>query len=468
MVSAVGCIPMHEHTPFLSVAALRAAYRSGELSPVEVTQQKLARIQELDPAVHAVSCPLNSLALEQAKAAEEAYRQGTPGPLAGIPISIKDTFDIQGKVTNYGSLAYDAHLSTADSGCVRRLRSAGAVFVAKTHTAEFGQSATSENRLGPVVGNPWNLTCTTGGSSGGAAASVASGMATVALGADGGGSIRIPAAFTGLVGVKPSQGRCPNEGGFRAMSPFVCPGPLAWRVADAREMLTVLADRMWSRQPVGRSLRVAWCAKPERRPVDSALLQLVSAAVQSLADLGHSVDAVDLPLHGWNEAFGPLVLDEERRERGHLLTTARHLLTDYVRRSLEGASRIDATLVKQARLHHAAYQAQIADLFQHHDVIVTPATAVPAFPLGKRPKVINGQQVDWLWGAFPFTSPFNVAGVPAVTLPCGFVNGMPVGVQLVFASGQDEVMLNLAEDLEEALALDMSKVMASRVLETTT
>lgn len=131
-------------------------------------------------------------------------------------MSIKDTFDIGGVVTAYGSLAYRANVAPANSGSVRRLRSAGAVFVGKTHTAEFGQSATSENRLGPPPVNPWDVGRTPGGSSGGAAGmQVVAGVATVALGADGGGSIRIPAAFTGLVGVKPTYGLCKNEDGFR-------------------------------------------------------------------------------------------------------------------------------------------------------------------------------------------------------------------------------------------------------------
>lgn len=421
----------------------------------------LERVKELNQTVHAVSCQLDELARAQAQAAKEAYRQGNAGPLTGIPISIKDTFDIQGHVTNYGSLVYSSNIAQEDSGCVRRLRAAGAVFVAKTHTAEFGQSATSENRLGPVVGNPWNLQHTTGGSSGGAAASVAAGMASVALGADGGGSIRIPAAFTGLVGVKPTQGRCMNERGFRAMSPFVCPGPLAWRVADTRDILGVLADSNFARQPIGRSLRIAWISNPEGRPVDPILQKRVAGAVQNLADLGHEIDKVDLPLGGWNDAFGPLILDEERRERGHLLKSSRHLLTDYVARSLEGASRLDMALVERARLEHASYQTHVAELFKNYDAIVTPTTAAPAFPLEQRPSVIDGQKVDWLWGAFPFTAQFNVAGVPAVTLPCGFANGMPVGIQMVFAAGQDALMLDLAQDLEEALSLDMAMQMVA-------
>lgn len=453
---------MLEDTCFWPVAALRKAYRSGELCPLEVTDRMLARSRELDPVVHAISCRLDDLARDQAAAAKEAYRRGTAGPLAGIPVSIKDTFDIQGRVSTYGSVAYRSHVAPADSGSVRRLRAAGAVFVGKTQTAEFGQSATSENRLGPLAANPWDVARTPGGSSGGAAGSVAAGLATIALGADGGGSIRIPAAFTGLVGIKPTYGLCHNEGGFRGMSDFVCPGPLSWRVADARAMLGVLADADFVRQPVGRSLRVAWCPQPEGRPVHPGVLEKVAAAVHRLEKLGHHIQEVDLPLSGWNDAFGPLVLDEERRERGPLLASASGQLTDYVQRTLEAASSLDAATVEEARRRHGSYRAHVDSLFERHDVIVTPTTAVPAFPLGQRPREIAGKKVEWLWGAFPFTSAFNVAGTPAVTLPCGFVEGMPVGIQLVFARGQDALLLDLAEELEEALELDLPAIFSRR------
>lgn len=448
---------------FWSAAALRKAYRSRELCPEEVTDRFLSRLRELNPVVHAFWFDLDGLARRQARAAKEAYRRGTAGPLVGIPVSIKDTFDIEGEVSSYGSQAYRRNVAAADSGSIRRLRQAGAVFVGKTQTAEFGQSATSENGLGPAASNPWNPACTPGGSSGGAAVSVAAGLATLALGADGGGSIRIPAAFTGLVGLKPTYGMCRNEGGFRAMSDFVCPGPLSWRVADARDMLGVLSDVALQRGSAGPALRVAWCPRPEGRPVHRELLARVEATVRRLEAMGHHVAEVDLPLTGWNEVFGPLVLDEERRERGHLLDAPGVTLTDYVRRTLEAAKQLDAAAVDVARLRHGLYRQRIAALFEHHDLIVTPSTAVPAFPLGKRPLEIDGNSVDWLWGAFPFTSPFNVAGTPALSLPCGFADdGMPVGVQLVAAEGRDGFLMDIAEDLEEALALNLPAVFRDR------
>lgn len=442
------------------ISALRSGYASGQLTPLEVTDHALARIDAFNPALNAIICRTDKLAREQAVAAERAYRRGDAGPLAGIPITIKDTFDIAGYVSTQGSLVNRTNVVNHDSGCVRRLRAAGAVFIGKTNTAEFGQSATTENRLGDASRNPWDTRCTPGGSSGGAAASVAAGLATVALGADGGGSIRIPAAFTGLAGVKPTYGLCKNEDGFRGMSDFVCPGPLAWRIADAREMLGVLADELFSRRAVGRSLRVAWCPNPEGLPVQPELARIVATAVGRIVELGHDVEETSLPLGGWDQVFGPLVLDEERRERGQLLSQARDRLSEYELRTLEAAASLTDADVAVAIERHRAYRSHVQTLFDRYDVIVTPSTAVPAFPIEQRPTEIAGRKVDWLWGSFPFTPAFNVAGTPALSLHCGFSKGLPVGLQLVMAQGQDALLLDLAEDLEEALHVDRSRVVA--------
>jgi Asp-tRNA(Asn)/Glu-tRNA(Gln) amidotransferase A subunit family amidase len=460
------------HPIYWPIAALRDAYARGELSPTEVLHDSLARLGAFNSRLNAFLCPLERLASEQAASAMQAYRDGTAGPLAGIPISIKDTFDVAGAISTRGSLVYRSNVARADSGAVRRLRAAGAMFVGKTNTAEFGQSATTDNRLGDECRNPWNLSCTSGGSSGGAAASVAAGIVTTALGADGGGSIRIPAAFTGLVGVKPTFGSCQDEGGFPAMSDFCCPGPLAWRVADARVMQGVLAKRKFARCVVERPLHVAWCPRPESRPVDSRLAPLVASAVRRFAEFGHEVEEVDVPLAGWNEAFAPLVLEEEGRLRGHLLRSHRDMLTHYELASLEAAAAVDAAAVARAHRQHRALQARLDAFLTTYDVIVTPTTAVPAFPVGQRPRIIAGEHVDALWGAFPFTAAFNVAGTPGASLPCGFVDGLPVALQLICARGRDALLLDVAEDLEEALDVDVSAVIGrfanARALEVAT
>ncbi|MDE0438617.1 MAG: amidase [bacterium] len=437
------------------VQRLVEAYRDGSLSPVEVAEMAQVRIAETDPILHAFVLATPGLARRQAAAAEAAYRNGHPGPLAGVPVSIKDAFHVEGHVTTLGSLAHAGDVARHDSGAVRRLRRAGAVFVGKTNVPEFCQSATTDNLLGPDTANPFDPSRTAGGSSGGAAASVAAGTCTLGLGSDGGGSIRIPAAFCGLVGLKPTYGTVHDAGGFRAFSPFISAGPLARCVADARRMHSVLAPdgtATRSTPPGAGPLRVAWCPDPEGRPVDPGLADVVATAVQQLAAGGHHVSRVELDLGGWEEIFGPLVLAEEGERRGHLLSGP-HRLTTYQERSLRAAAQLDPETIREARSALAHYRARVDRCFRDHDVIATPATATPAFELGRRPKTIAGRRVGRLWGAFPFAAPFNVSGHPAVVLPAGFVGGLPVAMQLVGRHNADLHLLSLAEQLEARLNL---------------
>lgn len=451
-------MPDNHHPVYWSIRALQAAYAASELSPVEVIEDVLGRVDRVDPALHAYLLVTAELAREQARDAAAAFRRGDRAPLLGIPTSIKDVFHVAGYRTTLGSRIFQGQISQRDSGVTRRVREAGAVFIGKTNTAEFGQSATTDNLLQPDTANPWDPTRTPGGSSGGAAASVAAGLASIAVGSDGGGSIRIPASFTGLFGLKPTPRLCPDEAGFVAMEQFVAPGPLTWRVDDARILLGVLADSAFPRRSLPRTLRVAFCPRPEGRPVSPEVRQAVTAAAKALESLGHDVQEVDLPIAGWKEVFGPLVLDDEQQHRGHLLNDHRDDLTAYERRSLEVARDLDPDQVERARRALPIYRARIAALFADYDLLLTPTTAVPAFELGQRPDQIDGETVDGLWGAFPFAVPFNVAGVPAASVPCGLAEGLPVGAHLVAAAGHEWFLLDVAEQLEEALAFDPTPV----------
>lgn len=437
------------------VQRLVEAYRDGSLSPVEVCELVQERIAAIDPTLHAFILTTPDLARAQAVAAERAYRNGNAGPLAGVPVSIKDAFDLEGLPTTLGSLAHAGGSARRDSGAVNRLRRAGAVIVGKTNVPEFCQSATTDNLLGPDTANPFDPQRTAGGSSGGAAASVASGMCTLGLGSDGGGSIRIPASFCGLVGFKPTYGTIRDEGGFRAFSPFISAGPLARYVADARCMHAVLCGGpSASQSSVGARgpLRIGWCPKPEGRPIDAGVDTAVTFAVGALAACGHEARLVDLDLGGWERIFGPLVLAEEGERRGHLLRGP-HELTWYQRRSLRAAERLDPAVVTAARSALLQYRERADRCFDDCDVIATPATATTAFELGCRPTVIAGEPVSRLWGAFPFAVPFNVSGHPAAVLPVGFADGLPVAIQLVGRRGSDDELLTLAEQLETELAL---------------
>ena len=429
------------------------AYAKRELSPVEVADLAQARIAEVEPQLHAYTANTAELARQQAEAAESAYKDGAALPLSGVPISIKDAFHIEGFVSTLGSLAHIDDVAPADSGAVRRLRDAGAVFVGKTNVPEFCQSATCDNLLGPETGNPWDPTRTSGGSSGGAAASVASGTCTMALGSDGGGSIRIPATFCGLVGFKPTYGSIKDEGGFSAFSPFISAGPLARSVADANLLDTILRDAEAPTSEGASALRIGWRAHPEGRPVDPGVSRLVLAAVETLGALDHRVTHTDIDIGGWEEIFSPLVLEEEGRLRGHLLDGNAEL-TRYERRSIQSAQELPAAEVAAAQRALVDYRERVDQHFDDFDVLVTPAAAVPAFEMGDRPQTIDGQPASWLWGAFPFAVPFNVSAHPAIVLPVGFVDDLPVGIQLVGPIGGDGDVIRLAQHLEAALALD--------------
>lgn len=441
---------------FWPIHRLQEAYRSGALSPVEVAEEVLSRIDAFNPSLNAYLTRTDELARGQAAQAEQAYRRGDAGPLCGVPLSIKDTFAIEGVRTTYGSYFFRDNVSNADSGLIARLRAAGAVFTGKTNTAEFGQSATTDNQLGPEAANAWDERRTPGGSSGGAASSVAAGLATVGLGADGGGSIRIPAAFSGVFGYKPTHGLCPDENGCVAMTEFVCPGPLAHTVDDARRFMEVIAERPFERRDVGSGMKIAWCASPEGRPVDPDVAGIVADAVTKIDDMGHEIIETDLPIEQWKDVFGPLVLAVEHQERGELLERGADKLTDYERETLIAAAALSADDVDRARSELMAYRHRIDTFFEGFDAIVTPATATTAFSLGQRPTVVDGRAVSELWGAFPFTPQFNVAATPGASLPCGLSGGMPVGLQVIAKQGADHFLLDFSADLEDAFAFDAS------------
>jgi Asp-tRNA(Asn)/Glu-tRNA(Gln) amidotransferase A subunit family amidase/enoyl-CoA hydratase/carnithine racemase len=448
---------------FWPLSRLRTAFRARELSPVELTRRYLERIDAYDPALHSYITVTPELALEQARTAERRFaRADGPLPLLlGVPISIKDLFDVQGVPTSLGSRVYAGSLAEQDSRPVAGLRKAGAVFLGKSNTAEFGQSATTENLLGPACVNPWAPDRTPGGSSGGAAAGVAAGLAAAALGSDGGGSIRIPAAMCGLFGLKPTLVAPREEDGFQAMTDFVCPGPIVRRVADARPLLAATHGISVPAFDPGARFRIGWCDAPDDRPVQPAVRAAIAQAAAALEDCGHTVLPVAIELGDWQEAFGPLVLADEWRFRRHLLADHRDELTDYARRSIEAAEHVSAADLEGARTRKAQIREQIASLLARYDMLLIPTAATVAFPVGERPAVIDGRAVDRLWGPFPFTAAFNVSGSPAASLPIALADGLPVGVQLVGRDHSEPGLLDACEQLEQRIAFPIDRVARS-------
>lgn len=456
---------------FAPASELAELVRTGRVSPTELVDLFIARIEALNPRLNAYL----TVASEQARAAAiEAERGlaagGSLPPLLGVPVSIKDLQNTKGIRTTYGSYVYKDNIPEEDGVAVARLRLAGAIVLGKTNTPEFGQSSTTENRLGDHCRNPWHTARTSGGSSGGAAAAVAAGLGPLALGSDGGGSIRVPSGLCGVVGFKPSYGRVPAHGGLGGMPMFSHLGPITRTVRDAALMLSVIAgfDR---RDPNSRrdappdllgafegepashlaGLRVAWSPDLGYAPVDPEVRRAVELAVLRFDDFRCHVEeatpAAGVPF----QIFGPLVAVDEYAASGHLLEEHSEDLMRYVRSTLEHGQGIMGFEYSRLLRDLERYRASVADFFDEYDLLICPTTAVPAFELGRRPREIDGQPVAPLWGAFPFTAPFNLTGQPVISVPCGFsADGLPIGMQIVGRVGEEVLVLRAAAAFEQA------------------
>ncbi len=446
---------------FLSATELVERYRRRELSPVEVAEAVLARIERVDPALTAFVTVTPELARAQARSAERAYAgDGDPGPLAGVPISIKDLTPTKGIRTARGSLLDPDWIPTEDAPFVERVYAAGAVMLGKTNTPELGWKGDSGNRLVGPTHNPWRHGRTAGGSSGGAGATVAAGFGPLAQGSDGAGSIRIPAAFCGVFGLKPSFGLVPQYPGS-AVGDLSHLGPMTRTVRDAALLLSVVAgaderDRLsWSSGADDRlvpeggiaGLRVAWSPNLGYSKVDPEVAKLTGAAVRRFADLGCEVEEASPGLPSpwdildllWASAMagyfhGRLAEVRDRLDPG---------LVDVVERGQE----IRAEEVMAAQLRRNDYYHGMRRFMERFDLLLTPTVPSTAFRAGAdqpEPADGDGDYLDWT----PFTYPFNLTGQPAATVPCGFADGLPVGLQTVGRWRDDAAVLRAAAAFE--------------------
>lgn len=448
-------------TPALELAAL---IRRKEVSPVELVDLFLDRIERLNPQLNAYLTVAGDQAREAAKAAEAA--PAGDRPLHGVPVSIKDLHFTQGIRTTNGSAAYADFVPDHDHVVVERLKAAGAIILGKTNTSEFGQSSTTENRLGDDCRNPWDTSRTTAGSSGGAGASVAAGLGPLAVGSDGGGSVRNPAAFCGVFGIKATFGRVPNYGALGGMPIFSHTGPLTRTVRDAALMLNVMAgpdrrDPLAIREPApdvlaalnqpGRRGKVAFSPNLGGAPIHPEVRKAFEGAVQVFSDLGYLVEEAGPPVPEPARIFGPIVCVDEYSAIGHLLDEQADLLMPYVKSTLEVGRDLPAYKYARALRHLDHFRAGVAEFFEGYDLLLTPMNAVPAFPVGQRPAEIDGQPVDKLWGAFPFSMPFNLTGQPAASVPCGFSSdGLPIGLHIVGRLRDEISVFQAAAAFEEA------------------
>jgi aspartyl-tRNA(Asn)/glutamyl-tRNA(Gln) amidotransferase subunit A len=455
----------------LAATDLLRLFRRGAASPVEAARACLARIARLDRRFGAFCLVDEAAALAAARESEARWTAHRPlAAVDGVPVTVKDLILVRGWPTRRGSRTTEGEPPAAeDAPAVARLRASGAVILGKTTTPEFGWKAVTDNPLGQIARNPWDPAMTAGGSSGGAAVAAALGMGALHIGTDGGGSIRIPAAFSGIVGLKPTFGRIAAWPAslFGTVAHL---GPMTRTVADAALMLTVMAGpdaRDWLALPddgtdyrVGleggvRGLRIALSPTLGYARVAPVVRAAVERAAGALAELGAGVEPADAGISSPLEMFerhwfagAALVVDS-------IPTAKRRLLDPGLRRVAAVGARLGALDLQRAAKERAELAIHLQRYFERFDLLLTPTLPITAFPVGRElPEPdAGGEWVDWT----PFSYPFNLSQQPAISVPCGLVDGLPVGLQIVGPKYADALVLRAARAVESALPFAMPR-----------
>ncbi|MFC1418628.1 amidase [Streptacidiphilus cavernicola] len=440
---------------------------TGKLSPVELTDHYLDRIDRLNATVGAYITVTPELAREQAAKAEAALREDRPlSPLHGVPVPVKDLNFVAGVRTTLGSAAFAEHVPETDDHVVSKLREAGTVLLGKTNTPEFGLPCYTENEIAPPARTPWDLDRSAGGSSGGAGAAVAAGLAPLAQGSDGGGSIRIPASVCGLFGIKPSRGRISSGPTLYDISGLSTAGPLARTVADAAALLDVMSGPMpgdpytapalppgetfldqVAREPA--ALRVAVLTTPSIPgiTVHPDCLAATESAAELLASLGHRPQALELPADDnlrvvFERVWAVMAAARPAPDESLLMPLTRHLRA--LGREVSGPD------FAAALYTFRAVGALVATLQQDFDVILTPTLAQPpALVGGLRDDRDPVREFGNLTAFTPFTGLYNSTGQPSVSLPLYWNEaGLPIGVMLGGRYGDEATLISLSAQLE--------------------
>jgi aspartyl-tRNA(Asn)/glutamyl-tRNA(Gln) amidotransferase subunit A len=451
----------------LSAAELGGLYAARELSPVEVARDALARIDRAEPEVNAFVVRDEQLTLAMAQEAQQRWLTGRAlGPLDGVPVTIKDNLGVAGWPMRRGSaVASDAPFQQ-DAPATARLREAGCVFLGKTTMPEYGWKGVGDSPFSGITRNPWDVSTGPGGSSSGAAVAAALNLGCIHLGTDGAGSVRIPAAFCGVFGLKPSYGRVPawpaSVMGFLAHL-----GPLTRTVRDAALAMNAIGrpdsrDMTAFRDPPPdftadldggvTGLRVAWSPRLGGDvPVDPEIAELTRTAAMAFRDLGAEVeevdpgfpDPIDMLMTLW-AAGAALALRSAGPEQRALMDPGLVAVAEAGAR-IDSASYVDALLNQRNAL--AFHMAQFHERF---DLLLTPTLPLPAFATGRNTPAHGLYGDDWTrWT--PFTYPFNITQQPAATVPCGLTSaGLPAGLQIIGASGSDSLVLRAAAAFEAA------------------
>ncbi|WP_431683014.1 amidase [Kitasatospora sp. KL5] len=440
-----------------------AALADGRVTARELVRDVLARIEATRIELNSFRLVRGAAALAEADDADRRLAAGERLPLLGVPIAVKDDMDVAGEPTAFGC-AGDFPPAVADSECVRRLRSAGAIIVGKTNTPEFGQWPFTEGAAFGSTRNPWNTDRTPGGSSGGSAAAVAAGLVPAALGSDGAGSVRVPAAWTHLVGIKPQRGRIPVSPGSEDLHDLTVPGPLARTVADA----ALLLDAAVGHRPRGTPLQFATpmldAARREpgrlrialslrgpttgvRAPLHPAARAATLRTAAAMADLGHTVRSAD-------PQYGPIGPAQVPRAVAELHHWARRLpgagpLDSRTRRNIALGRLLSGRALTLARAAERPLRRRIGAIFDSFDIVLTPTTATPPPRVGYAAHLTNRRTGLAAIAACPYTWAWNVLGWPAVSVPAGFTAaGLPLGAQLLGPADGEPLLVSLAAQLE--------------------
>jgi aspartyl-tRNA(Asn)/glutamyl-tRNA(Gln) amidotransferase subunit A len=455
----------HEELCFSSAADLAAWVRKKQVSPVEVTDAFLARIEKINPQLNAYVTVTADLARVAAQRAEAAIMAGaTCGPLHGVPFSIKDLVFTAGVRTTGGSQVFRDFVPEQDSLVVSRLKTAGGIMLGKTNTPEFGYKGTTENLLFGATRNPWALAKTPGGSSGGAGAATAAGLAPLSIGTDGGGSIRIPASFSGIYGLKPTFGRVPDLPGFGGWHSLAHTGPMTRTVADAALMMDVLAhpderSRLCVPAPeqsftqtlasYPRKLRIGWTPDLGYAAVEPQVSKTLTQAVSAFREIGWEIEEATPGFSDPFEMFTTTVRAENYVVAGELLAEHGQLFDPAQRAFVQVSAGITALDYLRAERERAKLCAQLATFFEKYDLLITPTVPLPPFTIGSRIKAIAGRKIHVL-GWMVFTYPFNLTGNPAASIPCGWTgDGLPIGMQIIGRRFADAVVLQASAAFEE-------------------
>ena len=464
---------MSDELLYLSATELLDAYRSKRVSPVEVIDTVLVRIQELQPTVNAFVTVCHDDARKTAQDAEAALSSGEgEGAIAGIPYSVKDLVPTKGVRTTFGSAVFGDNVPNHDSVAAERLMGAGGILLGKTTTPALGHKAVTTSLVSGVSRNPWNLERTCGGSSGGAAAAVASGQGPLALGTDGGGSVRIPASACGIVGLKPTLGRVPQESAPDLFGTLSYIGPMTRTVADAALMLSVMAgphaSDPWSRgQPtlpdlsfpevpsLPGNLKAAWFPLLGNSVIDDGVKRVVEGAVESLSGLGLGVETEEDMLEAGDAMWRAIGYSAQYARMASHLDSTPDLIDPSLKTNMEEGMQVSGRDLQDGLFARSNIYRAIEKVFEGFDLMITPTLAAPP-PVADfdahQDIEIGGTRAGKLRAAwYAYTHPFNMSGHPAITLPCGWTDdGLPVGIQLVAPWYREDRLLRVAAAYEQA------------------